>query len=245
MIDNIVKVIEAVAHLINSFAWPFVALIAFWWVLPIVRLLLADKSDVSFSGWGLAITAKRESREAIAFAEASKPNDNTLPNLVNFKQSVGKSYAATKWLEHIRIRDTIGKTVLWVDDKPENNAFERAALEALGIKVEFVPSTSAALEMIKGRQYDAVISDMDRPESTRAGYDLLKKIQLLRPDIPFVLYTSSNTPEQEREIREAGAVGATARASDLIRLVTNAIVERSSGAAQWKNFRNFLGHPSK
>jgi CheY-like chemotaxis protein len=94
--------------------------------------------------------------------------------------------------------------VLWVDDEPDNNTFERQALEALGMRVNFVPTTSAALEMIKGNEYDVVISDMARPEGKRAGYDLLAKIKMLRPNVPFVHYSSSNTPEQESELAVLG-----------------------------------------
>src|SRR5665647_602151 len=102
MIDNIVKLTEAAAHLINSFAWPLVALIVLRWLLPIVRLLLSDKSDVSLSGWGWAITAKRESREAIALAEASKADETAEPRqLANLKYGLGKSFAATKWIQQL------------------------------------------------------------------------------------------------------------------------------------------------
>ncbi|WP_354125342.1 response regulator [Bradyrhizobium sp. LA6.10] len=91
------------------------------------------------------------------------------------------------------------------------------------MRVNFVPTTSAALEIIKGNEYDVVISDTARPEGKRAGYDLLAKIEMLRPSVPFVLYSSSNTPEQASKIKSAGAYGSTARASELIRLVTDAI----------------------
>jgi CheY-like chemotaxis protein len=53
------------------------------------------------------------------------------------------------------------------------------------MKVEFVPNTSQALEMIRGKEYDAIISDMSRPESPRAGYDLLARLKHLRPNIPL------------------------------------------------------------
>jgi CheY-like chemotaxis protein len=247
MIDNIVKITEAAAHLITLFAWPIVALVVLRWLMPIVRLLLSDKSDVSVSGWGWAITAKRESREAVALAETSKDVKDAKTTLqVRLKDSFGKSYAATKWMDHLRIAETIGKTILWVDDNPDNNSYERQALESLGMKVEFVPSTSQALEMIKDRKYDAVISDMSRPEGERAGYDLLAKIKLLRPGVPFILYSSSNTPEQENEIKTAGAYGSTARASELVRLVTDATRSREADNRLENHYmqlvRNLLAH---
>jgi CheY-like chemotaxis protein len=66
------------------------------------------------------------------------------------------------------------------------------------MKVHFVPTTSQALELIKGNEYDVVISDMSRPEGERAGYDLLARIKLLRPAIPLIL------PSNNRRLRRRG-----------------------------------------
>jgi CheY-like chemotaxis protein len=247
MIDSFVKVVEAIAHLIAAIAWPVVIVLALRWFGPTLRSLFDDKSDVSLTGWGWAITAKRESREAIALAEVSKADDKAEPRqLANLKDGLGKSFAATKWIQQLNISETIGKSILWVDDQPGNNTFEREAFEALGMKVHFVPATAQALQLIKGNEYDVVISDMSRPEGQRAGYDLLAKIKMLRPTMPFILYSSSNTPEQEAEIKSAGAFGSTARASDLIRLVTDAIKRREPNArleaAYLQRLRNLMAH---
>jgi len=247
MIDSFVKIVEAIAHLITAIAWPAVVILALRWFAPTLRSLFDDKSDVSLTGWGWAITAKRESREAIALAEVSKADETAEPRqLANLKYGLGKSFAATKWIQQLNISDTVGKSILWVDDAPDNNTFEREAFEALGMKVHFAPATSQALEMIRENQYDVVISDMSRPEGQRAGYDLLAKIKMLRPAMPFVLYSSSNTPEQEAEIKSAGAYGSTARASDLIRLVTDAIKSREPNArleaSYMQTLRNLVAH---
>ena len=63
--------------------------------------------------------------------------------------------------------------VLWVDDNPSWTAPERDAMEALGISFDLSVSTDSALEKLQRRPYDAVISDMGRPEGGRAGYALL------------------------------------------------------------------------
>jgi CheY-like chemotaxis protein len=248
LIDNFVKVVEALAHLLGAVAWPIAAVIALRWFGPTLAVLLSDKSDVSLSGLGFSITAKRETREAIALAEATKVGGPaTAPTEIkNWKAAVGKSYAATKWINQLRIDETLDKAILWVDDKPLNNVFEREAFEKLGMKIDFAKSTSEALDLLKKKQYDAVISDMSRPEGPRSGYDLLAKLKLIRPTVPFVLYSSSNTPEQAAEIIEAGAFGSTTKASDLIRLVTDAvrINDRSMrGEPRFlQSVRNLLAH---
>lgn len=246
--DNFIKVVEALAHLLGAVAWPAAAVIALRWFGPTIRGLFSDKSDVSLSGWGLAITAKRETREAIALAEATKVGGSPAEpaEIKNWKEAVGKSYAATKWIDLLRVDETLDKAILWVDDEPLNNVFEREAFERLGMKIDFARSTSDALDLLKRREYDAIISDMSRPEGPRSGYDLLAQVKRIRPTVPFVLYSSSNTPEQEAEIVEAGAFGSTTKASDLIRLVTDAIRINDRGtrgeARYLQVMRNLVAH---
>jgi CheY-like chemotaxis protein len=50
--------------------------------------------------------------------------------------------------------------VLWVDDLPENNVYERQAFEALGIRFTLSLNTSEALERLSQQKFAAVISDM-------------------------------------------------------------------------------------
>jgi hypothetical protein len=124
-------VVEALAHLINAFAWPAAALIALRWFLPTLRSLFSDKPDVSLTGFGLAITAKRETREAIALAEASKVEGSSIPSveIINLKTSFGKSYASTRWIKNLKIEETFGKLILWVDDQPLNNVLSARLLK--------------------------------------------------------------------------------------------------------------------
>jgi CheY-like chemotaxis protein len=41
-----------------------------------------------------------------------------------------------------------GKSILWVDDRPANNIYERQAMEALGIRFTISTSTEEALQML-------------------------------------------------------------------------------------------------
>lgn len=60
--------------------------------------------------------------------------------------------------------------ILWVDDRPNGNRFERQSMEALGIRFVNVVSTDEALERLKNQSFDVIISDMKRPGDDRAGY---------------------------------------------------------------------------
>jgi CheY-like chemotaxis protein len=222
MVDSVVKIVEVLAKLLGIVAWPSVALIFLWWFGSSLRDLFANISDWSLKAFGVDFSAKRISREAIITAEVTKLEGDE-GHSDAWKDGVSKTLRDTEWINQLSLKDFAGKIVLWVDDRPENNIFEKDALEALGIRVEFVPNTLAAIRRIKGREYNVIISDMARPEGEKAGYELLEKLQQLRPDTPFILYSSSNTPDQERAIKSAGAFGSTARASELVRLVTDAI----------------------
>jgi CheY-like chemotaxis protein len=52
------------------------------------------------------------------------------------------------------------RRILWVDDRPDNNIFERRAMEAYSIQFVLALSTAEALEKIAEHQFDVIISDM-------------------------------------------------------------------------------------
>lgn len=55
------------------------------------------------------------------------------------------------------------RRILWVDDKPESNAFELASLRKL-FTVDVATTTSEALKRLVAEDYEAVISDIVRVE---------------------------------------------------------------------------------
>ena len=99
--------------------------------------------------------------------------------------------------------------ILWVDDNPENNQYERHAFEAAGLQVSLVLSTNEALERLAQDLYVAVISDMGRQEGPREGYVLLDTLRAQNNDIPLYFYSSSDAPEHKQETHEHGGQGCT------------------------------------
>jgi len=65
--------------------------------------------------------------------------------------------------------------VLWVDDRPDNNALFIDQLMTAGVRVDTVRTTAEGLAFASGRDYGAVISDMGRREDgsyrTTAGLE--------------------------------------------------------------------------
>jgi CheY-like chemotaxis protein len=116
-----------------------------------------------------------------------------------------------------------GSAVLWVDDRPNNNRYERAALEVLGIDFTISTSTEDALDEIGSHRYDLIISDMGRPGDPQAGYTLLEELRRRHLDVPFIIYAGSDRPEHKALARTKGAFGSTNNPQELFQLVVAAL----------------------
>lgn len=117
--------------------------------------------------------------------------------------------------------------VLWVDDRPQNNVYERRAFEAFGLRFTLAQSTMEALELLEHNKYASIISDMGRNEGPREGYVLLDAIRKKGIQTPFFIYAGSNLPEHKKEAIEHGAHGSTNDPQELFQQVMNTIVTQT------------------
>ena len=113
--------------------------------------------------------------------------------------------------------------VLWVDDRPANNEYERRAMESAGLEVALALSTREALDLLAQRRFAAVISDMGRREGPREGYVLLEAIRRTDRTTPFFIYAGSRSVRHREEAVALGAQGSTNRPDELIDLVVAAV----------------------
>lgn len=108
-----------------------------------------------------------------------------------------------------------GARVLWVDDHPENNAWERELFRALGVVIVSVESTESALASMEKEIFDLLISDIQRAREPMDGIEGAKQIKAVVPQIPIVFYvqklTSNHIPEP--------ATGITNEPNELLHLV--------------------------
>ncbi len=123
------------------------------------------------------------------------------------------------------------KRVLWVDDRPEGNRLEAAALAHLQIEVVAVRDTDAAMACIAAdtEGFDLVISDWERPaEGPQAGLRLLQRLRATGSAVPLVYYhaTAGTAQRAQRaeQARAAGALGEAVLPSDLMALVRRALL---------------------
>lgn len=120
-------------------------------------------------------------------------------------------------------RDDWHSHILWVDDRPENNVYERQAMEAMGLTFTLALSTEEALRLLETRQFAAIISDMGRKEGPQEGYKLLELLRAQDKSTPFFIYAGSNAESHRREASLRGAQGSTNIAESLIELVTRSL----------------------
>jgi len=232
MVDTIVKLIEAITKLVGVLIWPIVVIIAVSYFAPSLQTFLKNLKEGTFEAPGFKFTGKSQAEATAAIASASVARldlANLSPDAskaiqAQISQSVAASAKAVDALTTASPQTTNQrKQVLWVDDQPSNNTFEKQAFEKLGFTVTNVLSTTQALDALKQRSYDLIISDMGRPEGARAGYDLLAQLKEQKIKAPFIIYSSANTPDMRAEAVRQGAFGSTNHPDELLHLAADAL----------------------
>jgi CheY-like chemotaxis protein len=154
---------------------------------------------------------------SLTAAGSRNQNESTAPNLDQaisvVQQFDPKRIAKYDWR----------KRILWVDDRPQNNTYERQAFEAVGLEISLSLNTADALEQLATRKFAAVISDMGRREGPREGYTLLDAMRAKEDKTPVFFYAASNAPEHKRETREHGGQGCTNDPNELFLMVVKEV----------------------
>ena len=120
------------------------------------------------------------------------------------------------------------RRVLWVDDHPEHNEAESAALSKLQIEVQTARSTAEGLKALQAdSNFHVVISDWGRAWEWQAGLRLLSKVRELRPSPPVIFYhgetDAAARAERAERLRAAGAFGEAVYPAELFTLVLRAL----------------------
>ena len=145
-------------------------------------------------------------------------------------RSMGESGATETAAEQSRETPlaAANKSILWVDDKPSNNAFEIAKLKAEDyVVVESTSTDNAMKKLQEGLTVDVIITDMGRMEGKAyiedAGIRLIKRIQDASLDVPIICYTSPKAAQRHHDqTLAAGGDGATASPTALFHMIRKA-----------------------
>ena len=117
------------------------------------------------------------------------------------------------------------RKVLWVDDNPDNNIWERQALESYGVEFVLAQSTAEAVQQWQDKgPFTAIISDMGRVGDAQAGYTLLSIVKEAPIKVPYFIYTAANHEESlSHDAKVRGAQGLTSDPDALVAMVVAAI----------------------
>lgn len=94
--------------------------------------------------------------------------------------------------------------VLHVDDDPQYTDLTETLLEDAddAIEVEAKTSVVEALNLLKERSFDCIISDYEMPNTD--GLEFLELVREQYPDLPFILFTGKGSEEIASEAISAG-----------------------------------------
>lgn len=224
-VDDIVKLLDAIAKLLNVLIWPAVILFILIRFGRDLREFFSSLGELSLKGAGFEASLKRKQAEvaaALSAAAASRSDRDTTRESAAKEAKIAADVVA-EVVTPRAIRRASRSTVLWVDDRPDNTIYERQALEALGVNFVLATSTEEALKKTARRRFDAIISDMGRPPDPRAGYTFLDKLRSSGDQTPFIIYASSKDPEHIAESRRHGAIGCTNNTNELFEMVLSAL----------------------
>lgn len=93
--------------------------------------------------------------------------------------------------------------VLLVEDKAELRAMLRKALERSGYTVDEAPDGNVAIEKVRSRTYQLVLSDLKLPG--HSGLDVLREAKKAEPTLPVILVTAYGSVEEAVTAMKEGA----------------------------------------
>lgn len=201
--------------------FPVIVFIGFLWLVSKHHDKIYGPSD--FKDEENFLKMKMSAVASLATATAKQPDGDNNESTQQQLNSIVEIVSKTRPQKTTESGRNWRNKILWVDDRPENNIYERKAFESQGIEFSLALSTNEAIEILKNNKYAAIISDMGRKEGSQEGYVLLEKIRKSGLQTPFFIYAGSNLPEHKMMALERGAQGSTNRAQELFEMVMNRI----------------------
>ena len=113
--------------------------------------------------------------------------------------------------------------ILWVDDKPSNNAVEESLLAQLGARITSVTSSEETRSALTGDNYDVILSDMNREGRSDEGALFAARLAETRGAPPIIIYTGMDQIGLPRPIH---LFGITNRPDELLHLLADVFERR-------------------
>jgi CheY-like chemotaxis protein len=142
------------------------------------------------------------------------------PGAPSLLQRLPQVYARAQYVRPL----VDGRRVLWVDDNPSNNFYERVALSEMGIAVDVATSSEEAMNVLTYLRADVIVSDMKRHGRHDAGLALLRAIRSRGMTTPVIFYVGEVVEELRRP---PGSFGITDRPDEVLHLILD-LIERGA-----------------
>ena len=231
--EQISGLISAFGGLLGAVLWPLIVVILALRFGPALMRKFADSDNVTIKAAGLEASFQKRQIEmaaALGAAATTKNDGSSVDGAVDARDIANDVDRAVP--DAVAFAQLKKSVVLWVDDRPQNNLYERRAMEAMGVRVELALTTAEAVKRAEHRSMDLIISDMGRPGDPQAGYTLLDQLRQSGNQTPFLIYAGSRSPERVREARARGALGCTNSPQELILMVAEALGVHSDRTRQ-------------
>jgi CheY-like chemotaxis protein len=206
------------ADLVTGLVWPVLAGLIIWRLMPLIRDVIRSRSfKVNVAGLEISV---QEASEALGSTvdDLRQQVSSLKADLEGLSAAAGEEPRAES-----PIADGVPRlsSVLWVDDFPENNAFEVSTLRRRQVRVTQVRTTRDALGALAEQPFDVVITDMGRQEDgPDAGLDLLHVLRERHVDVPVFVYASAPAVARSgAAAHKLGAAGVTSSATELLDMV--------------------------
>src|SRR6266550_78881 len=219
-VESFTRVADSIARLLSAIVWPAVIVAAILAFAPDVRKRLSQ-GGVTVKAAGVEVTIEKATQVAAALGAAGAKGETK----TSAREVARAVTAATTAARRGQIDQA---SVLWVDDHPENNEYERQAMTALGIRFATAKSTPEALRLLAAQAFDVVITDLGRStqdeDDPKAGLRLLKEMRSRGLNTPLIAYAGARAVEERDQLIESGALVSTNRPTELFDAVVKAIV---------------------
>jgi two-component system, OmpR family, response regulator len=95
--------------------------------------------------------------------------------------------------------------IMVIDDEVATRRLVSFTLKSLGVTVEGAGDGTTALQLAAEHDFDLVLVDINLPDID--GFTLFQQLRTQLPEIPMLLFTARNNPDDEAYAQELGAAG--------------------------------------
>ncbi|WP_460826693.1 hybrid sensor histidine kinase/response regulator, partial [Massilia terrae] len=139
------------------------------------------------------------------FSGAAQLGDGALAPVVALEDIASHGLAGARGAPAVPQQAAPGTRVLVVEDSVTSRLLLKHILEGAGCSVDTAADGLEALEKLRGPRYDAVVSDIEMPNMDGLALTASIRANAATAELPVILVTSLQTPEQRAAGLRAGA----------------------------------------